>query len=108
MLTFETAAVQGVSGIIEKLTVSRLGTVRTQEPTANESVQSLPFKEVVHQVATLDAQPSQDNGILVLVTGALLVRWPLLISHSLLLLCPLHIREATFSLLRHRVFALTI
>lgn len=36
--------------------------------------QSLPFSKVVHQVATLDAQPSSESGgILVLVTGALLV-----------------------------------
>ncbi|KAE8349718.1 hypothetical protein BDV28DRAFT_140626 [Aspergillus coremiiformis] len=55
MLTFETASVQGVAGIIEKLT-------------------SLPFQKVAHQVGTLDAQPSnQQGGILVMVTGALLV-----------------------------------
>ncbi|MCJ1291479.1 Nuclear transport factor 2 [Xylographa carneopallida] len=55
MLTFETAAVQGVTGIIEKLT-------------------SLPFSQIKHQVNTLDAQPSNESGgILVLVTGALLV-----------------------------------
>ncbi|KAL4820850.1 nuclear transport factor 2 [Aspergillus spinulosporus] len=55
MLTFETSAIQGVSGIIEKLT-------------------SLPFQKVQHQVSTLDAQPSGEHGgILVLVTGALLV-----------------------------------
>ncbi|MCJ1464623.1 Nuclear transport factor 2 [Pseudocyphellaria aurata] len=55
MLTFETAAVRGVSDIIEKLG-------------------SLPFKQVKHQLATLDAQPSNDSGgILVMVTGALLV-----------------------------------
>jgi len=55
MLTFETAAIQGVSGIMEKLT-------------------TLPFGEVKHQVASLDAQPSNETGgILVMVTGALLV-----------------------------------
>ncbi|KAI9874410.1 MAG: Nuclear transport factor 2, partial [Pleopsidium flavum] len=55
MLTFENSAVQGVSTIIEKLT-------------------SLPFAKVVHQLATLDAQPSNaSGGILVMVTGALLV-----------------------------------
>ncbi|KAF7590568.1 Nuclear transport factor 2 [Aspergillus hancockii] len=55
MLTFETNSVQGVGGIIEKLT-------------------SLPFQKVVHQVGTLDAQPSNEQGgILVMVTGALLV-----------------------------------
>ncbi|KAL4810453.1 hypothetical protein BDV18DRAFT_156814 [Aspergillus unguis] len=54
MLTFETSAIQGTAAIIEKLT-------------------TLPFQKVQHQVATLDAQPSSDNGILVLVTGALLV-----------------------------------
>jgi hypothetical protein len=36
--------------------------------------QDLPFQRVEHQVATLDAQPSDANGgILVVVTGALLV-----------------------------------
>lgn len=38
-------------------------------------MQSLPFQKVEHQVATLDAQPSnQQGGILVAVSGALLVR----------------------------------
>ncbi|KAJ9191566.1 hypothetical protein DTO166G4_934 [Paecilomyces variotii] len=55
MLTFETSSVQGTAGIVEKLT-------------------SLPFEKVVHQVTTLDAQPSSETGgILVMVTGALLV-----------------------------------
>ncbi|KAI4166163.1 MAG: hypothetical protein LQ342_000049 [Letrouitia transgressa] len=55
MLTFETAAIQGTSGILEKLT-------------------SLPFDKIKHQVSTLDAQPSNEaGGILVMVTGALLV-----------------------------------
>ncbi|EAU35025.1 nuclear transport factor 2 [Aspergillus terreus NIH2624] len=55
MLTFETSSVQGVAGIIEKLV-------------------SLPFQKVAHQVGTLDAQPSNtEGGILVMVTGALLV-----------------------------------
>ncbi|KAL4928389.1 nuclear transport factor 2 family protein [Aspergillus undulatus] len=55
MLTFENSATQGAAAITEKLT-------------------SLPFQKVQHQVATLDAQPSSESGgILVLVTGALLV-----------------------------------
>ncbi|PYH41391.1 nuclear transport factor 2 family protein [Aspergillus saccharolyticus JOP 1030-1] len=55
MLTFETSSVQGVGSIVEKLT-------------------SLPFQKVVHRVSTLDAQPSSNEGsILVMVTGALLV-----------------------------------
>ncbi|RAO65132.1 uncharacterized protein BHQ10_001144 [Talaromyces amestolkiae] len=55
MLTFESDAKLGTQAIITKL---------------NE----LPFQKVQHQVATLDAQPSNENGgILVLVTGALLV-----------------------------------
>ncbi|MCJ1239003.1 Nuclear transport factor 2 [Varicellaria rhodocarpa] len=55
MLTFETAAVQGVSGIVEKLS-------------------GLPFKQIKHKVNTIDAQPSNEmGGILVMVTGALLV-----------------------------------
>ncbi|KAF2145089.1 uncharacterized protein K452DRAFT_265708 [Aplosporella prunicola CBS 121167] len=55
MLTFESNATQGATGIME-----RLG--------------NLPFQKVQHQVATLDAQPaSEDGSILVQVTGALLV-----------------------------------
>lgn len=55
MLTFEGTPVQGTTGIIEKLT-------------------SLPFQKVQHQVATRDAQPSNEaGGILVQVTGALIV-----------------------------------
>lgn len=58
MLTFEATALQGQVSIVEKL-------------------QSLPFSKVEHQVATLDAQPSNANGgILVIVSGALLVRLP--------------------------------
>ncbi|KAH8770581.1 nuclear transport factor 2 [Hyaloscypha finlandica] len=54
MLTFESASIAGVGGIVEKLS-------------------SLPFEKVKHAVSTLDAQPSENGGILILVTGALLV-----------------------------------
>ncbi|CAI7619713.1 unnamed protein product [Penicillium glandicola] len=54
MLTFETSSVQGVASITEKLG-------------------ALPFQKVQHQIATFDAQPSSGDGIVVLVTGALLV-----------------------------------
>ncbi|KAL8953048.1 MAG: hypothetical protein Q9183_007355, partial [Haloplaca sp. 2 TL-2023] len=55
MLTFESNAVVGASGIVEKLI-------------------SLPFEKIKHQVQTLDAQPSNEQGgIMVMVTGALLV-----------------------------------
>ncbi|PSS14979.1 hypothetical protein M430DRAFT_142297 [Amorphotheca resinae ATCC 22711] len=55
MLTFESASVAGTAGIVEKLS-------------------ALPFEKVKHQVSTLDAQPSgETGGILILVTGALLV-----------------------------------
>ncbi|KAJ5141370.1 Nuclear transport factor NTF-2 [Penicillium atrosanguineum] len=54
MLTFETSSVQGTAAIVEKLS-------------------SLPFQQVRHKLATFDAQPSSDNGIIVLATGALLV-----------------------------------
>ncbi|KEZ38828.1 hypothetical protein SAPIO_CDS10871 [Scedosporium apiospermum] len=53
MLTFESASVLGVNGIVEKLS-------------------GLPFQQVKHQVSTLDAQPTP-NGIFILVTGQLLV-----------------------------------
>jgi hypothetical protein len=37
-------------------------------------MQSLPFQKVQHRVDTIDAQPSNEQGaILVLVTGALMV-----------------------------------
>ncbi|KAL5352623.1 Nuclear transport factor 2 [Pseudogymnoascus australis] len=54
MLTFESAAVAGAGPIVEKLS-------------------SLPFAKVKHQVSTLDAQPVEGGGIIILVTGALLV-----------------------------------
>ncbi|KAH9978498.1 hypothetical protein BJV74DRAFT_946916 [Russula compacta] len=56
MLTFEGTPIQGVRGIIEKLT-------------------SLPFQKVQHKVTTLDAQPSSPNiaSLIVSVTGLLVV-----------------------------------
>lgn len=54
MLTFESSSVLGVNPIVEKLT-------------------SLPFEKVKHQVSTLDAQPTVEGGILILITGQLLV-----------------------------------
>ncbi|KAL8732869.1 MAG: hypothetical protein Q9166_002470 [cf. Caloplaca sp. 2 TL-2023] len=55
MLTFESASVQGTSGIVDKLV-------------------NLPFQKVQHQISTLDAQPSNaEGGIIVMVTGALKV-----------------------------------
>ncbi|KAK1767649.1 nuclear transport factor 2 [Phialemonium atrogriseum] len=54
MLTFESASVMGTNSIVEKLA-------------------SLPFQKVKHEVSTLDAQPTVEGGILILVTGQLLV-----------------------------------
>ncbi|KAF1947722.1 putative nuclear transport factor 2 [Clathrospora elynae] len=54
MLTFEAQGIQGAEAIVEKL-------------------QSLPFQQIQHRTDTIDAQPSGEDGILVLVTGALLV-----------------------------------
>ncbi|KAI1908160.1 Nuclear transport factor 2 [Ophidiomyces ophidiicola] len=54
MLTFENSSIQGTGLIVEKL-------------------MSLPFQKVAHRVSTLDAQPTNEGGILVMVTGALLV-----------------------------------
>jgi hypothetical protein len=43
-------------------------------PETDNWSQGLPFQKVEHRVDTLDAQPSNQNGgILVVVTGALLV-----------------------------------
>lgn len=77
MLTFETSAISGAASIIERLTVSRHpweDLLSLAEKDASP-LQNLPFGKIVHQLATLDAQPSTESGgILVLVTGALLVR----------------------------------
>ncbi|KAL6917964.1 hypothetical protein ACHAPO_000230 [Fusarium lateritium] len=55
MLTFESASVLGAEAIAEKLV-------------------SLPFQKVKHQVSTIDAQPSNEQGgIIILITGALLI-----------------------------------
>ncbi|KAJ6021309.1 hypothetical protein N7540_006813 [Penicillium herquei] len=54
MLTFETTSCMGAGNIVEKLT-------------------ELPFQKVRHQIATLDAQPTHGDGVVVLVTGALIV-----------------------------------
>jgi len=54
MLTFESASVMGAQAIVEKLA-------------------ALPFQKVKHQVGTLDSQPSLNDGVVILVTGALLV-----------------------------------
>lgn len=41
---------------------------------SNVNPKTLPFEKVAHKVSTLDAQPSNETGgILVMVTGALLV-----------------------------------
>jgi hypothetical protein len=81
MLTFETAAVQGSVGILEKLQVRHCHpNFLSDERWSDELdtyilMQNLPFQKVRHQVSTLDAQPSgETGGIMVLVTGALLVR----------------------------------
>jgi hypothetical protein len=56
MMTFENSPHQGTQAIVEKLT-------------------SLSFNKVKHAISTQDAQPSGDHGgIIVLITGALLVR----------------------------------
>ena len=70
MLTFETSAIQGVTGIIDKLTVWH-STIHLNLLTV---FKTLPFQKVAHKVATLDAQPSNESGgIMVMVTGQLLV-----------------------------------
>lgn len=77
MLTFESASVQGTSGIVQKLKVCNPPWVGNAKCIAltTRSVQDLPFEKVKHAVQTLDAQPSSgEGGIIVMVTGALMVR----------------------------------
>ncbi|EAT84265.2 hypothetical protein HBI56_109390 [Parastagonospora nodorum] len=54
MLTFEAQGIMGAPAIVEKL-------------------QNLPFQQIQHRTDTVDCQPVDENGIVVLVTGALLV-----------------------------------
>ncbi|EGE80173.2 nuclear transport factor 2 [Blastomyces dermatitidis ATCC 18188] len=54
MLTFETSCVQGADAIMKQL----LG---------------LPFQRVKHVQSTIDAQPTEEGGVVVLVIGALMV-----------------------------------
>jgi len=73
MLTFEGAPTQGRVSIGEKLTVRFLHMAR-QISFSNILGQGLPFQKVAHQVDTLDAQPSSEQGgIMVMVTGKLKV-----------------------------------
>jgi hypothetical protein len=81
MLTFESASVAGTAGIVEKLSVRSIPSC-THLCLLTFS-QSLPFEKVKHAVSTLDAQPSgETGGILILVTGALLVRSSALLTHG--------------------------
>jgi len=54
MLSFEGSNIQGQTAIVEKL-------------------RNLAFQRVAHRVDTFDCQPSPGNGIIVFVSGALLV-----------------------------------
>lgn len=74
MLTFESASVLGVSPIVEKLS-------------------GLPFEKVKHQVSTLDSQPTVEGGILILITGQLLVCKQSFICTTSMLTCFLQVDE---------------
>lgn len=54
MLTYEGERFQGTQQILEKLT-------------------SLPFQRIKHRADTIDVQPSPGNGMVVFVTGQLLI-----------------------------------
>lgn len=91
MLTFENSPLQGAAAIVEKLVVSpslRIFDLVRQKSSASSKAsdytagnrcansirtsQSLPFQKVRHDFSTLDAQPSNESGgILVMVTGTL-------------------------------------
>ena len=78
MLTFEGTPIQGVSAIIEKLTVNPFTSATCSRLSIFFScfaTQSLPFQKVQHKVTTRDAQPSSNNvaSLIVSVTGLLLV-----------------------------------
>lgn len=75
MMTWEGVQLQGAEGIVEKLQVR--GVVASgQLPVLTYFItQSLPFSKVVHQVTTVDAQPSSTSvaSLLVSVIGLLKV-----------------------------------
>lgn len=79
MLTFEAQPFQGAASIVEKLCVCGKPHEYSESylfRKADISVpsQSLQFQKVKHRVDTTDAQPSGENGgIVVMVTGALMV-----------------------------------
>jgi hypothetical protein len=74
MLTFESESIAGAPAIVAKLSVRTLGHIHVWMFTNTFPPQGLPFEVVKHQVATIDSQPSGEHGgILILVTGALLV-----------------------------------
>lgn len=77
MLTWEGTPVQGVQGIVEKLTVSFLNlTAQWRCAEIFSHFQSLPFQKVQHKITTIDAQPSSltSANLLVSVMGFLVVR----------------------------------
>jgi len=79
MLTFEAQPFQGAATIVEKLTVcgNLIDTEKvdcSRKADISLPLQNLPFEKVQHRVDTTDAQPSGENGgIVVMVTGALMV-----------------------------------
>jgi hypothetical protein len=76
MLTFEGTQIQGVNGIIEKLTAStHVSTLIKSDTDLPPVLQSLPFQKVQHKVTTRDAQPSSPGlaSLIVSVTGLLVV-----------------------------------
>ena len=85
MLTFQTASVLGVANVVEKLKVRHYRHFSSQNCQAFIDVrhdinltlfphsQSLPFQRIKHVPQEIDAQPSFNNGVLVLVTGQLQV-----------------------------------
>ena len=74
MLTFEKLPFQGTGPIIEKLSVGDCLPEHRVGEGLTVMLQTLPFQKVQHRVDTTDAQPSnQQGGILVMVTGALMV-----------------------------------
>ncbi len=76
MLTFEGTQHLGVNGITEKLTV-RHGHQPEEKniwALAKSTLQNLPFQKVTHKFNPPDAQPTPNGGIIILVTGQLLVR----------------------------------
>lgn len=65
---------QGLASLYQNESImSWEGQRHVGQPAIVQHLVGLPFQKVEHQLTTLDAQPSTQNGVIVFITGQLLV-----------------------------------